>query len=115
MKKQTGMKLIEHPLARSLENCRDVDNITALLQEQARAFNEFRKDDDKVTKSLKSAVCILHAFSTNETLKKHIVFTWFAMHPERNIDALPEKDLDGNEKGPKIDLLPTDTMVWRSC
>jgi hypothetical protein len=70
--KQTGMKLIEHPLASSLENCGDADNITALLQEQAGAFKEFRKHDDKVMKSLKSAVSILHAFSTNETLKKHI-------------------------------------------
>jgi hypothetical protein len=70
---QTGMKLIEHPLAGSFENCGDADNITALLQKQARSFSEFRGSDDKVMKSLKSAVRILHAFSTNDTLKKHIV------------------------------------------
>ena len=38
---QTGMKLIDHPLARQLENCNSVESITEVLQEQARAFTEF--------------------------------------------------------------------------
>jgi hypothetical protein len=63
--KQTGMKLIEHPLARRLENCNSVESITAILQEQARAFTEFRRDDDKVMKPLKHVVHVLHAISTN--------------------------------------------------
>jgi hypothetical protein len=63
--KQTGMKLIEHPLARQLENCNSVDSITAVLQEQARAFSEFRRDDDKLMKPLKRVVHVLHAISTN--------------------------------------------------
>ena len=63
--KQTGMKLIEHPLARQLENCNSVESITAVLQEQARAFSEFRRDDDKVMKPLKRVVHVLHAISTN--------------------------------------------------
>ena len=36
--KHTGMKLIEHPLVRLLEN--SVVSITAALQEQARAFTK---------------------------------------------------------------------------
>ena len=63
--KQTGMKLIEHPLARQLENCNSVESIIALLQEQARAFTEFRREDDKVMKPLKRVVHVLHAISTN--------------------------------------------------
>ena len=63
--KQTGMKLSEHPLARQLENCNSVESITAVLQEQARAFSEFRRDDDKVMKPLKRVVHVLHAISTN--------------------------------------------------
>jgi hypothetical protein len=63
--KQTGMKLTEHPLARKLENCNSVESITAVLQEQARAFTEFRREDDKVMKPLKGVVHVLHAISTN--------------------------------------------------
>jgi hypothetical protein len=62
--KQTGMKLIEHPLARKLEYCCTVESITAVLQEQARAFSEFRRDDDKVMKPLKRVVHVLHSLST---------------------------------------------------
>jgi hypothetical protein len=66
--KQTGMKLIDHPLARQLENCHAVDAIMDVLQQQARAFTEFREDDSKAKKSLKRAVHVLHALSTSTTL-----------------------------------------------
>jgi fungal STAND N-terminal Goodbye domain len=62
---QTGLRLIEHPLARQLESCNSVESITAVLQEQARALTEFRRDEDKVMKPLKRVVHVLHAFSTN--------------------------------------------------
>jgi hypothetical protein len=62
--KQTGMKLIDHPLARQLENCNSVQSITAILEKQARAFSRFRGDDGKVMKSLKSAVHVLYGLST---------------------------------------------------
>jgi len=65
---QTGMKLIDHPLARQLENCHSVDAIMDVLQQQAHAFTEFRGEDGKVKKSLKRAVHILHALSTSTTL-----------------------------------------------
>jgi len=66
--KQTGMKLIDHPLARQLENCHSVDAIMDVLQQQAHAFTEFRGEDGKVKKSLKRAVHILHVLSTSTTL-----------------------------------------------
>lgn len=69
---QTGIKLIDHPLARLLENCHSVESITAIIQEQTRAFSEFRRDGGKVTKSLKYAVHVLHALSTSTTLDKVI-------------------------------------------
>jgi len=62
---QTGMKLIDHPLARQLENCNSVESITAVLQDQARAFTEFRRDDGKVMKPLKRVVHVVHALSTS--------------------------------------------------
>ena len=62
---QTGMKLIDHPLARQLENCNSVESITEVLQEQARAFTEFRRDDSKVMKPLKRVVHVVHALSTS--------------------------------------------------
>jgi hypothetical protein len=62
--KQTKKKLIDHPLASRLESCNSVESITAVLQEQAQAFTEFRRDDDKVMKPLKRIVHVLHALST---------------------------------------------------
>lgn len=63
--KQTGIKLIEHPFARQLEICNSVESITAVLQEQAQAFTEFRRDDCKVMKPLRRVVQVLHALSTS--------------------------------------------------
>jgi hypothetical protein len=61
--KQTGITLAKHPLAGQLENCNSVESVTAILNEQARAFSEFR-GSDKVTKLLKNVVsssCMLSA------------------------------------------------------
>jgi hypothetical protein len=70
--KQTGMKLIDHPLARQLENCHSVASVMDILQQQARALTEFRGDDGRVMKSLKRAVHVLHALSTSTTLGEGI-------------------------------------------
>ena len=68
--RQTGMNLIDHPLAKQLENCNSVQPITALFEEQARAFRQFRGDDEKVMRSLKCAVNVLHGLSTSSALGK---------------------------------------------
>ncbi len=51
--KQTGMKLINHSLARQLKNCHSVTSVMDILQQQACALTEFRGDDGRVMKSLK--------------------------------------------------------------
>ena len=77
---QTGMKLIDHPLARQLESCNSVESITAVLQEQAQSFTEFRRDDGKVMKPLKRVVHVVHALSTS--LVRHVVLRciYFSRH-----------------------------------
>jgi len=70
--KQTGMKLIDHPLARRLETCDSVYSITSILQEQAQAFRDFRGDDGKVMKSLKCAVHVLYTLSNSTALGEGI-------------------------------------------
>jgi len=70
--KQTGMKLIDHPLTRQLENCHSVNSVMDILQQQARALTEFRGDDGKAMKSLKRAVHVLHALSASTILGEGI-------------------------------------------
>ena len=70
--RQTGVKLIDHPLFRQLENCNSIESITAVLQDQARLFSQFRGDDGKVMKSLKSTVHVLRGLSASTTLGKGI-------------------------------------------
>ena len=59
---QTGIPLAKHPLAEQLQNCQSVDSVTTLLQERARAFNEYR-GSDKIMKSLRSIVSALSRVS----------------------------------------------------
>jgi hypothetical protein len=70
--RQTGTKLVSHPLARQLEDCNSVESITAVLQEQACSFSQFRRDGDKAMGSLTSAVHVLYALSTSTTLGEGI-------------------------------------------
>jgi hypothetical protein len=60
---QTGISLVDHPLAKQLESCNSVDSVTAVLQEQAQIFREFRGDDGKVMRSLRYSVNILYTLS----------------------------------------------------
>jgi hypothetical protein len=62
-RKQTGTKLIDHPLYKRLEKCDTVESITAVLQERAQAFLKFRGKDGKVMKSLQCAVNVLYPLS----------------------------------------------------
>ena len=60
---QTGSSLVDHPLAKELDSCNSVDSVTAVLQEQAKIFREFRGDDGKLMKSLRYSVDILYTLS----------------------------------------------------
>ena len=60
---QTGNNLIDHPFTKQLESCDSADSITAIIQEQAQIFREFRGDDGKFMKSLKCSVNVLYTLS----------------------------------------------------
>jgi len=67
--KQTGTKLVDHPLAKQLEVCDSVDSISAFLQEQVCAFREFRGEvDGRVMRSLNRVVYVLCTLSTYSAL-----------------------------------------------
>lgn len=55
--KTTGISLAEHPFAIQLQSCHSTESMTALVQDQASTFNEFR-EKDRVTKSVKSTLSI---------------------------------------------------------
>jgi len=65
---QTGTNLVDHPFTKQLEKCESVDSISSLLQENVRRFREFRREDGKITKSLKCAIHVLHTLSTGTVL-----------------------------------------------
>lgn len=62
---QTGTTLASHPLAEKLQDCDSVESVTTVLQDQARAFNEFRGDNGRITTSLKGIVSVLYTLSTS--------------------------------------------------
>ena len=64
---KTGIALAEHPLAMELQSCHSVESMTALVQDQASAFNGFR-GKEKVTKSVKSTLSILIKLSATTSL-----------------------------------------------
>jgi hypothetical protein len=64
---KTKISLAEHPLAQELEDCHSVESITALLQNQARSFGDFR-GRDRIMKSIKSIVSSLYNLSSIATL-----------------------------------------------
>ena len=65
--KKTGITLAEHPLAIQLQSCHSVESITALVQDQASAFNGFR-GKDRVTKSVMSILSTLTKLSATASL-----------------------------------------------
>jgi hypothetical protein len=56
---KTNIKLVEYPLADQLEKCESVEDITTLLQEQARTLG----GSDKIMESIACAVGVLHKLS----------------------------------------------------
>ena len=67
-KDKTGNALTDHPIARQLEKCESVNSITAILQERARSFREFRENDGKLMKTINSSVDVLCAPSISSAL-----------------------------------------------
>jgi hypothetical protein len=65
--KQTGVTLSKHPLALQLQSCHTEDDITNLLQGQAKAFDTFR-EKDRILKTIKTTVSILTPLSKATSL-----------------------------------------------
>ena len=62
-KTKTGIALDKHPFAEELQNCDSVESVTAVLNSQTEAFNEFR-GKDKILKPLKNTLSALYKLST---------------------------------------------------
>jgi hypothetical protein len=60
--KQTGIALAKHPFAERLQDCRSVESVIDILNEQTQAFSELR-EKDKVMEPLKNAVSFLYKLS----------------------------------------------------
>ena len=66
--KETGTDLDDHPLSKELEICDDVDSIFTVLKSQAQRLHEFRGEDGKIMKSLKSVIHVLYDLSNRSAV-----------------------------------------------
>ena len=71
-KDKTGNTITDHPIAKQLETCESVGSITAVLQEQAQSFREFRENDGKLMEALSSSVDVLCAPSIKSALNEAV-------------------------------------------
>jgi hypothetical protein len=63
--RRTGQALSDHPLTAMIDCCRSPDDVLAIFEKQAVAFDEFRNGDPKLIKWLRPIVDGLHAICTN--------------------------------------------------
>jgi hypothetical protein len=68
-KGKTGRELLDHPLATELQRCDTVDAVLAILQDQARAFQQFKDGDQGLMKCIGPLVQVLFAFPEPEALR----------------------------------------------
>ena len=64
---RTGIRLINHPFAKQLDECNTLDSINTIIQEQAKGF-QVRGDKGTLMKSLNCSVDVLHTLSTSTVL-----------------------------------------------
>ena len=69
---RTGTNLVQHQVIDKLVNCRSVDSVIDVLQEQALAFRNFRGDDGRFMTWLKQTVNVLDSLSTSGVLGEGI-------------------------------------------
>ena len=65
---RTGISLVNHPLAKQLEECDSLDSINAILREQANGFRQLRRDNGKLMNSLNCSVDVLYTLSISTVL-----------------------------------------------
>ena len=61
--KETGVDLSKNPFAAKLEQLMSPEDILKLLEDQGRAFGEYRDENQRLISFLKPAVKVLHGFS----------------------------------------------------
>ena len=61
---QTGIELARHPLASRLQDCSSVEDVAAVLREQAQEFKEFREKSDNIMKPIEKILTVLHNLSS---------------------------------------------------
>ncbi|KAF8259597.1 hypothetical protein EI94DRAFT_1706993 [Lactarius quietus] len=62
-KKNTGMELLDQPLASEVQHCDTVAAVLTILQDQAKAFQQFEDGDQRLMKWIGPSVQVLFAFS----------------------------------------------------
>ncbi|KAF8486772.1 hypothetical protein DFH94DRAFT_166 [Russula ochroleuca] len=70
--KRAGTNLVQHQTLDKLVNCESADSVIDVLQEQARAFRNFRGDNVKLMTWLKRTVNVLYTLSTSGVLGEGI-------------------------------------------
>ena len=63
-KQQTGIELAKHALAERLQDCGSVEDVAAVLREQAQEFKEFRENSDNIMKPIEKVLTVLHKLSS---------------------------------------------------
>ena len=58
-KQQTGIELVNHPLAERLQDCNTVESVTNVIREQAQDFKKFQ-EKDRVLNPLRKVLKVLH-------------------------------------------------------
>jgi hypothetical protein len=62
-KKKTGKELLDQPLATEVQHCDTVDATLAILQDQAKAFQQLKDGDQKFMERIGPLTQVLFAFS----------------------------------------------------
>src|SRR5713226_5478728 len=68
---KTGIDLTKHTLADRLQDCKSVEDVTAVLCEQAQDFKKFQ-EKDKVLKPLKKVLTVLYLLSSAPSIAQHV-------------------------------------------
>ncbi|OCH87062.1 hypothetical protein OBBRIDRAFT_182826 [Obba rivulosa] len=76
-KRQTGTSLDSHPLGDKLKSCNSVDDVVAILTDQSRSFEDFRKKAPLMTR-LKPIVNVV--ISVSETLGEGVALAFSPAH-----------------------------------
>ena len=70
--KRAGTNLVENELTSKLKNCNCADDVIAVLQGQAQAFQRYRGDRGTIMIRLKQAVNVLYNLSTSTVVGQGI-------------------------------------------